>query len=61
MVHHAPHAFGAARIGTDVIQNFLPLPLREGVGGRGAYNRYPRLFAPLPPTPSLKGRGKMLI
>ena len=30
----------------------LPLPLREGVGGRGTCRH-----VPLPPTPSLKGRG----
>ena len=33
MVDHAPHPAGAAQPGTHLIQNFLPLPLREGVGG----------------------------
>ena len=33
---------------------FLPLPLREGVGGRGPLGRR----GPLPPTPSRKGRGR---
>ena len=33
----------------------LPLPLREGVGGRG-----PIRSDPLPPTPSRKGRGRSL-
>ena len=38
----------------------LPLPLREGVGGRGAYGLGRcRVRAP-PPTPSLKGRGRLL-
>ncbi len=32
----------------------LPLPLREGVGGRGSCRT-----EPLPPTPSLKGRGRL--
>ena len=41
-------------------QSGLPLPLREGVGGRGAYIHGRRKYAPLPPTPSLKGRGSML-
>jgi hypothetical protein len=38
----------------------LPLPLREGVGGRGAYHNEPWLYAPLPPPPSLKGRGRVM-
>ncbi len=50
------------QMGLRVLQarraKLLPLPLREGVGGRGAYSRRPRLHAPLPPTPSLKGRGR---
>ena len=33
----------------------LPLPLREGVGGRGL----PGSPGPLPPTPSRKGRGSI--
>ena len=37
----------------------LPLPLREGVGGRGACASDSRAYAPLPPTPSLKGRGRL--
>jgi cytochrome c553 len=36
----------------------LPLPLREGVGGRGANLEGQQKYAPLPPTPSLKGRGR---
>ena len=36
----------------------LPLPLREGAGGRGRC-QYPR--CPLPPTPSRKGRGRFLL
>jgi hypothetical protein len=35
----------------------LPLPLREGGGGRGRSEA--RTDRPLPPTPSLKGRGKI--
>ncbi|MGA3397911.1 MAG: hypothetical protein ABSC95_01725 [Acetobacteraceae bacterium] len=31
--------------------------MREGVGGRGTYDHGPRPYAPLPPTPPLKGRG----
>jgi cytochrome c-type biogenesis protein CcmH len=44
----------------------LPLPLRAWaakrtkVGGRGAYSQGQRLNAPLPPPPSLKGRGSNL-
>jgi cytochrome c-type biogenesis protein CcmH len=34
----------------------LPLPLREGAGGRGRPEG--RTDQPLPPTPSLKGRGR---
>ncbi|HTB46356.1 MAG TPA: bifunctional proline dehydrogenase/L-glutamate gamma-semialdehyde dehydrogenase PutA [Acetobacteraceae bacterium] len=34
------------------LEKSLPLPLREGVGGRGSCRT-----EPLPPTPSLKGRG----
>jgi indolepyruvate ferredoxin oxidoreductase beta subunit len=37
----------------------LPLPLREGVGGRGADDPDPARRAPLPPAPSLKGRGSV--
>ncbi len=37
----------------------LPLRLREGVGGRGAYSDGPLMYAPLPPTPALKRRGRM--
>jgi len=37
----------------------LPLPFREGAGGRGAYIQGPRMYAPLPPAPSLKGRGSV--
>jgi hypothetical protein len=40
-----------------MILNPLPLPLREGVRGRGAYFCRLRMYAPLPVTPSLKGRG----
>ena len=36
--------------------NKLPLPLREGVGGRGLGPH-----EPLPPTPSLKGRGSLFV
>jgi hypothetical protein len=36
----------------------LPLPLREGVGGRGACAPRVEARAPLPPPPSLKGRGR---
>ncbi len=36
----------------------LPLPLWEGGGGRGACARTLGEHAPLPPTPSLKGRGR---
>ena len=44
---------------------FFPLPLREGVRGRGrwelATDRLSSLVrGPLPPTPSLKGRGSIL-
>ena len=35
----------------------LPLPLREGVGGRGASGTKLGGAGPLPPTPSRKGRG----
>ena len=35
----------------------LPLPLREGVGGRGRCGRW---RGPLPPTPSRKGRGRIV-
>ena len=35
----------------------LPLPLREGAGGRGASSTAATRDQPLPPTPSLKGRG----
>ena len=38
---------------------FLPLPLREGGGGSGAYSQGQRLDEPLPPAPSLKGRGRI--
>ena len=37
---------------------FLPLPLREGVGGRGASGTGFVRSPPLPPTPSRKGRGR---
>jgi len=37
----------------------LPLPVWEGVGGRGAYIQRRWMYAPLPPTPSLKGRGRI--
>ena len=36
--------------------NVLPLPLREGVGRRGPWG----WSRPLPPTPSHKGRGRLL-
>jgi hypothetical protein len=36
----------------------LPRPLREGVGGRGWAES--RTDQPLPATPSLKGRGRIL-
>jgi RHH-type transcriptional regulator, proline utilization regulon repressor / proline dehydrogenase / delta 1-pyrroline-5-carboxylate dehydrogenase len=36
----------------------LPLPLREGVGGRGASAAESVHLAPLPPPPSLKGSGR---
>ena len=36
-------------------QRIPPLPLREGAGGRGCVRH-----EPLPPTPSLKGRGSLL-
>ena len=36
------------------------LPLREGVGGRGAGTSDPDVAAPVPPTASLKGRGSPL-
>ena len=42
---------------TAGVEQRLPLPLREGVGGRGPCRKRPRLYAPLPPAPSLKGRG----
>ena len=35
----------------------LPLPLREGDGGRGETDGH--CVKPLPPTPSLKGRGSV--
>ena len=38
------------------VKVILPLPLREGVGGKGAV---PPLCRPLPPTPSRKGRGRL--
>ena len=41
---------------SQVRQYSLPLPLREGVGGRGSAGRH----GPLPPTPSRKGRGRFL-
>ena len=47
------HRDGCDRDGCDR----LPLPLREGVGGRGRRSMRSR---PLPPTPSLKGRGSLL-
>ena len=37
--------------------NILPLPLREGVGGRGRY----AALGPLPPTPSRKGEGESFL
>ena len=36
----------------------LPLPLREGAGGGVSSNV--RAVSPLPPTPSRKGRGRLL-
>jgi hypothetical protein len=35
--------------------------LREGVRGRGAYIRGRWLYAPLPLTPFLKGRGRIFL
>jgi len=49
----------AIRIRTNEVRPSLPLPLWEGVGGRGAYARNIRAYAPLPPTPSHKGRGRL--
>ena len=45
---------------TEVERKLLPLPLREGVGGRGSGARTSdaTLARPLPPTPSHKGRGR---
>jgi hypothetical protein len=43
-----------------VTRETLPLPLWEGVGGRGACARGERRLAPLPPTPSYKGRGRVV-
>jgi polysaccharide deacetylase family protein (PEP-CTERM system associated) len=40
------------RVFGDLMLDRLPLPLREAVGGRGSCR-----VEPLPPTPSLKGRG----
>ncbi|HTB48083.1 MAG TPA: cytochrome c-type biogenesis protein [Acetobacteraceae bacterium] len=45
----------------DDLGRILPLALREGVGGRGAYAPSQRGHAPLPPTPSHKGRGRSLV
>ena len=42
------------------IENVLPLPLREGVGGRGARRRE-LSGARSSPAPSLKGRGRLLV
>ena len=36
----------------------LPLPLREGVGGRGAYSSSPRLTHPSPQPPPSRGGGE---
>ena len=44
------------RGGDKVANPTLPLPLREGAGGRGIAARTGG-GSPLPPTPSLKGRG----
>jgi len=46
-----------ARVEGD--DELLPLPLREGVGGRGANTPDQRAHAPLPPPHSLKGRGSI--
>ena len=40
--------------------SLLSLPLREGAGGRGGCTPSLRAHAPLPPPPSLKGRGSIL-
>ena len=49
---HRKVEIGVRRASDEVIS---PLPLREGVRGRGS-----RRDEPLPPTPSLKGRGSCL-
>ena len=36
----------------------LPLPLREGVGGRGAYFRWPGDVRTPPPNPLPQGEGE---
>ena len=43
--------------GVEKNNDELPLPLREGAGGRGATTPASWQFALLPPAPSLKGRG----
>jgi indolepyruvate ferredoxin oxidoreductase beta subunit len=48
--------FDAASGGAAVTEG-LPLPLREGGGGRGASHSEAADGGPLPPPPSLKGRG----
>src|SRR5208337_5102434 len=56
---HAVDA-GAEGFETGHLDHFLPLPLREGVGGRGSQRKGLRVrywHQPLLPTPSRKGRG----
>jgi len=53
------------RISAGLEKKPLPLPSWEGVGGRGRLEEATNLRSlsvrsPLPPTPSLKGRGRRL-
>jgi hypothetical protein len=63
MIGPERHPAGGVPIGVRTSGGWgriLPLPLREGVGGKGAHSLGPWLCAPFPPTPSLKGRGRIL-
>ena len=44
--------------GAPVPMEMLPPPLEGGGLGGGVHIRLPWMYAPLPPTPSLKGRGE---
>jgi hypothetical protein len=47
-------------MGREASNRLLPLPLREGVGGRGAYSRVCSAVRTPPPNPLPQGEGEVL-